>query len=279
MSPSPAGRRRPPVSALWVRAQQALARDATSDLAPGSALVLTPHADDETIACGLLVAHKAAAGVPVWVALATDGRGGWYSDEPEPDPDEIVGVRAAEWDRALDALGVAADARHRFDLPDGSLGARQNELADAIGRLLDAHRPDQVFVSAGDDLHVDHRALARAACRAVSASRAERGSDGAPALFAYRVYPAAGAWPDGHSGVSTPLATAGRIVRSSPRLLTDRSLAFHGPDAVGAKHRAVAAFTSQKRLIDGELRYVWGTDVELFRPIDPTTGRRRGNTG
>jgi hypothetical protein len=87
---------RPPIGALWGWAQVALARNATEILVRGTALVLSPHPDDETIGCGLLLAQLAHRGLSTSVALATDGRSGWYSSTPRPTPEGIVEIRHDE---------------------------------------------------------------------------------------------------------------------------------------------------------------------------------------
>ena len=216
------------------------------------------------------MAHKASAGIPVTVVLATDGRGGWYSSDAQPGPDEIAVVRHDEWHRGLDALGVARDARVEFGLRDGGLDQIEVELTARIGRLLEERRPEQVFVTSPDDLHADHRALGRAAHQAVVDvfGCGPEASDRAPALFTYRVYPASGMWPEGHPGEATLAMTAGQLVRSLPRLLADRAVEFRGPESAAAKKEAIVAHRSQQKLLDGELRYVWGDDVELFQRVD-----------
>ena len=50
------------------------AHDLTDVVATRSALVLAPHPDDETIGCGATILRKVAAGTPVTVFVATDGR-------------------------------------------------------------------------------------------------------------------------------------------------------------------------------------------------------------
>ena len=202
------------------------------------------------------------------MVLATDGGGGWYSNDPEPPPDAIVRLRHDEWHSGLDELGVPSDRRHELGFPDGGLAHREAEITDRIIGLLNALAPAQVFVTTPYDLHADHRALSRATCRAVAAI----GAQGiAPELFAYSVYPAAGLWPDGHPGDATAASTAVQLVRSVPGLVRDRALLLRSPGAAAAKGRAIAAHASQKRLLDGELRYVWGSDVELFRSLDPSS--------
>ena len=83
--------------------------------------MLSPHPDDETIGCGLLMAEKANRGIPVAVAVATDGRGGWYSPMPRPAPRDIAEIRHREWHRALDVLGVPQADRFELGLLDGEL--------------------------------------------------------------------------------------------------------------------------------------------------------------
>lgn len=59
---------------VWQRATHAAAIDRTATTADRPCLVLAPHADDETLRCGALIARKRASGTPVWVVVATDGR-------------------------------------------------------------------------------------------------------------------------------------------------------------------------------------------------------------
>ncbi len=271
--------KRPPIGAVWIRAQRFFARRETARLATGSALVITPHPDDETIACGLLMAYKVARGVPVTVVLATDGRGGWYTGDPEPPPGEIAKVRRLEWHRSLDALGVPKSSRYELGLPDRGLEEREAELTSRIVPLLADHRPDQVLVSSPDDLHPDHRALGRATCQAVVDvyGLGAATGNGGPELYGYRVYPAAGMWPHGHPGEAGLVATVFQLARSVPRLVRDRASGFRAPEFVPAKVNAIAAYISQENLLQGELRYVWGTDVELFRTL--VAARRTEGSG
>ena len=158
---------RPPIGALWGWVQVTLARNATQTLVRGTALVLSPHPDDETIGCGLLLAEMARRGHSTSVALATDGGGGWYSAAPRPTPDSIVQIRHGEWHRALDALNVPKEGRFEFGFPDGALSDREGEVAERIGDLLRSLSPSEVLVTKPSDPHPDHRALARATRQAV----------------------------------------------------------------------------------------------------------------
>lgn len=252
---------RPPIGALWGWVQTVTGRTATDSLLPGPALVLSPHQDDETIGCGLLMAKKLAQGTPVAVAVATDGCRGWFSPTPRPAPDEIAAIRHLEWHRALDALTVPRADRVEFGLPDGELPGREDELVDRIVELVAAVSPTQVFVTKSGDPHPDHQTLARAARRAVA--RIDR----RPRLFAYRVYPGEGLRSGGDR---SRLSVATAAARFAGAFLgrRDRALLLRAPEFVSTKAAAVAAYDSQSRLLAGELRYVWGTGVELYWPMD-----------
>jgi len=270
--------------------QTVAARTATDSLLPGRALVLSPHQDDETIGCGLLMAEKANRGIPVAVAVATDGRDGWYSPTPRPAPHDIAEIRRREWHRALDVLAVPKADRFELCFPDGELGDHESEVTERIGALLRSVRPSQVFVTRPGDPHHDHRVLARATRQAVaqiydSGLGVPHGgvADGSslsptgprPQVFAYRVYPGEGLWPDGRQA----RVTVAQFVRSVLRLVGRRSLLLRAPGSRATKVAAIDAYDSQRRLLGGELRYVWDAGVELYWPMDEHgSGDARGQS-
>ncbi|RII90505.1 PIG-L deacetylase family protein, partial [Clavibacter michiganensis] len=71
-------------------------------------LVVSAHADDESIGAAGLMATAAARGVPVTLVIVTDGAAS-HPGSPTRTPDELVAVRRDEARAALDA--VAPDAR------------------------------------------------------------------------------------------------------------------------------------------------------------------------
>ena len=273
---------RPPIGAVWGWVQVVAGRTANDALLPGGALVLSPHQDDETIGCGLLIAEKANRGIPIAVAVATDGRSGWYSPTPPPPPNAIAEIRRLEWHRALDVLGVPRTDRFELNFPDGDLKDYEDELADRLRELLGSLRPSQVFVTRSGDPHPDHRALARAVGRAVDEIH-DSDPDGPPPgtadgsrfgsvrtrpqVFTYRVYPGEGLWPDGRPSRTTLGTTAVRFARSTFGLTKRRALLLRAPRFAGTKIAAIDAYDSQSRLLKGELHYVWGTGVELYWPM------------
>jgi LmbE family N-acetylglucosaminyl deacetylase len=253
-------------------------------------LVLSPHQDDETIGCGLLMAEKAKRGIPVAVAVATDGRAGWFSATTRPDPDDIAEIRHREWHQALDALGVALADRFELAFPDGELSDHEDELTEKIGDLFRSVRPSQVFVTTSGDPHPDHRTLARAAGRAAnqiddsdsggpSADSRLHSLGSRPQVFTYRVYPGEGLWPDGRPSRVTVGGIVALFARSILRLTTRRPLLFRAPAVAATKATAIDAYDSQSRLLAGELRYVWDGAVELYWPMEGDAFAQHGRVG
>lgn len=229
--------------------------------------MLSPHQDDETIGCGLLMAEKARRGERVTVAVATDGRGGWYSPEPRPTPDDIVSIRHLEWHRALDALGVPPADRVEFGFPDGALPQHEAELVDRILEILELVRPSQIFVTRPGDPHPDHRSLVRAVGTALLQAEGAAAAS-SPRVFTYRVYPGEGVWPQGRPSHVGPGATIRQLARSLMGLSHGRPLLLRARRVAPVKATAIDCYESQQRLLAGELRYVWDKGVELYWPME-----------
>jgi LmbE family N-acetylglucosaminyl deacetylase len=143
----------------------------------GAVLVLAPHPDDETLACGGAIALHASQGDPVTVLIATDGAAG--------DPDshysssEYPALRQAESRSAAGILGVSS--LWFLGYPDGKLSEAtdlDDRLADAVGQI----RPTLVYHPSTLEVHPDHWALAVAVERALERHR------GAIAAYAYEIW-------------------------------------------------------------------------------------------
>lgn len=137
----------------------------TIGLPPGRrALVLAPHPDDETLACGGTLAALVARGCAVRVLVVTDGDGA----KVDLAPDELRRRRRAEVTAACAALG--ADPPSFLGLPDGDVATHVPALAERIAGELTASGPDLVLLPWFGDEHPDHvsvnHALADAATTA-----------------------------------------------------------------------------------------------------------------
>lgn len=110
--------------------------------------VIVPHADDETLGCGGLIAAAAARGLPVTITVLTDGAASHPGSRTWP-PARLARRRRRELQAAVTNFGdialVFANA------PDGDL-ADHPEIVDRIPRA-------DLFVTCWeDDPHPDHRA-------------------------------------------------------------------------------------------------------------------------
>ncbi len=88
--------------------QTGFARRWMTEVSPGmlgrSAVVFSPHADDETLGCGGTLIKKRAAGATVKIAFMTDGRTSHGHLMPA---DRLIALRAQEAVAAAQVLGLA----------------------------------------------------------------------------------------------------------------------------------------------------------------------------
>lgn len=151
------------LAVLHQRYLTAIARDITATSATQRAVVLTPHPDDETLACGATIMRKVAAGTDVLVVVATDG-----SPRRNGDADDVAAhaaLREAECRDACALLGLPPDAVVFLRFVDGELRHHLDELTARVAEVVDGFRPDEVLVPCGIDAHPDHRSLATAVGR------------------------------------------------------------------------------------------------------------------
>lgn len=129
-------------------------------LSQKSAMVFSPHQDDETFGCGGMIALKREQGIPVVVAFLTDGQGA--SSAEENAQNQIIQLRKQEAVTALTILGVEPSKICFFDKPDGTLGNLQHEekqqTIEQIAELLKKYQPEEVYVPHRKDCHRDHEA-------------------------------------------------------------------------------------------------------------------------
>lgn len=83
----------------------------------GCVLILAPHADDESLGCGGLIAEACACGRPPFVLTLTDGVGSHPRSATYP-PERLRGVREDEARRAVAALGLRCTRIGFLALPD-----------------------------------------------------------------------------------------------------------------------------------------------------------------
>lgn len=147
-------------------------------------LVLAPHPDDESLACGGLIQQALAAGAAVRVIVATDGDNNpwpqrWAEKRLRIDSQARArwgARRRAEARSALHLLGVSEANTIFLGWPDLGLtyGLKHNAsaLCGALRAAWSAFDPTHVALPLARDTHPDHSALhilARAVARSLDA--------------------------------------------------------------------------------------------------------------
>jgi LmbE family N-acetylglucosaminyl deacetylase len=130
-------------------------------LAEAPAVVIAPHQDDETLACGGLIARKRNEGLPIHVIFITDGSAS-HPGHPRFAPPALAALRRQEAMSALACLGVERSAVRFLDEPDGTLNAITAGHREAlIGRLALELRqigPAELFLPCNPDGSSEHDA-------------------------------------------------------------------------------------------------------------------------
>jgi LmbE family N-acetylglucosaminyl deacetylase len=134
------------------------AEDMTSQAATRSCLVLAPHPDDETLGCGVTIMRKVAAGTPVKVVVAADGRYAYPTSKLSIGA--LIEMREKEARRACAILGLSRENVAFLRFEDCRLADYRRPLRDYLFDIFDATQPEEIFVSSIIDSHPDHRVLA-----------------------------------------------------------------------------------------------------------------------
>ena len=131
----------------------------------GVALVLAPHADDETLGCGGVIAAKVQRGDSVQIVFVTDSAGAPEGHHSRA----LAGQRRAEALAALAVLGVLPAHVHFLAAPDGRLNRLSRaDLARLMANLTQLFvdlKPAEIFMpyrGGGSTEHDATTELARA---------------------------------------------------------------------------------------------------------------------
>jgi LmbE family N-acetylglucosaminyl deacetylase len=206
-------------------------------------IVVAPHPDDESLACGGLIAEAWRQGLRGKVVIVSDGAGSHPNSKAYP-PDRLTALRKEEAKRAGSELGMKPEDMLFLGLPDRFVSFEGEEAERAIGAIVDCVREigaRSLFVSWRHDPHCDHQAsyrIAREAQRRVGGVR----------MFEYVVW-----------GHTLPLPTEIDPARSGFRIRIDQ-------EALEKKRRAIAAHRSQTTdLIDDDPAGFLLTQIDLAR--------------
>lgn len=142
----------------------------------GRTVVVAPHPDDESLACGGLLALLARASVEAHVVVATDGAASHPGSVAFP-PDRLSELREVEVREAVRRLGHG-ERTHLLGLPDGNVPAPEApgfaRAVVALRTLLTEIAPQTVVLPWRRDPHPDHVATWRVADAALVGSAVRR---------------------------------------------------------------------------------------------------------
>jgi LmbE family N-acetylglucosaminyl deacetylase len=206
-------------------------------------IVVAPHPDDESLACGGLIADACRQGLRGKVVIVSDGAGSHPNSKAYP-PDRLTALRKEEAKRAGVELGLDPDDLLFLGLPDRFVPCVGEEAERAIGVIVACVREIRarsLFVSWRHDPHCDHEASYRIARQVQRRARELR-------LFEYVVW--------GH--MLSP-STEVDPTTSGFRIRLDY-------EALATKRRAIAAHRSQTTdLIDDDPAGFLLTQIDLAR--------------
>jgi LmbE family N-acetylglucosaminyl deacetylase len=127
----------------------------------GPTVIIAPHQDDETLACGGIIARKRNEGLPVHVIFITDGSAS-HPGHPRLDPAALSALRHTEAMNAMACLGVERTAAHFLNEPDGTLmtitSRHREALVQRLAAVLRAIGPGEIFLPCNPDGSSEHDA-------------------------------------------------------------------------------------------------------------------------
>jgi LmbE family N-acetylglucosaminyl deacetylase len=129
-------------------------------------IVVAPHPDDESLACGGLLAEACRQGLRGKVVVVSDGVGSHPNSKAYP-PDRLRSLREEEARQAAAELGLKREDMLFLRLPDRFVPSEGEEAERAIGAIADCAREigaRSLFVSWRHDPHCDHEASYQIAC-------------------------------------------------------------------------------------------------------------------
>ena len=145
-----------------IRFRSALGREVLEDR---PFIVIAPHPDDESLACGGLIADACQHGLRGKIVIVSDGVGSHPNSKAYP-PDRLRSLREEEARRAGAELGLRPHEMLFLGLPDRFVPSEGEEAERAIGTIADCAREigaGSLFVSWRHDPHCDHEASYRIA--------------------------------------------------------------------------------------------------------------------
>jgi len=125
----------------------------------GNSLILVPHPDDESLACGGTISLLRKNGFLVHLIFITDGTMSHPNSRIYPS-ERLRDLREEEAKKALNILNVSEDSIHFLRLPDSNMdkldSVRFQYASKALQEYILEMQPTTVFIPWRYDPHPDH---------------------------------------------------------------------------------------------------------------------------
>jgi LmbE family N-acetylglucosaminyl deacetylase len=118
-----------------------------------SAIVFSPHFDDETLGCGGTIARKKMLGADIKLVFMTDGSKShkdWISEQ------ELSQIRTDEGLAAARTLGLAEDDVILLNFEETRLAEQRQAATEQVLQLLTRYQPQDVYVTYYREPPADH---------------------------------------------------------------------------------------------------------------------------
>jgi len=132
-----------------------------------SAIVFSPHPDDETLGCGGTIIRKKRAGADIKVVYMTDGR---HSHSRFIADNKLKVMRESEAIAACHELGLESANITFLDYEDGKLRKNMDSASDRVERILKEYEPDDIFIPYYKEAPADHSVTNRIVINAIRKS-------------------------------------------------------------------------------------------------------------
>lgn len=256
---------------------------ASAPRTPPTLLCVHPHPDDESIACGGLLASSAEAGRRTVVVTCTAGEQGENLGGIDLGGEDLVAHRRRELADALDVLGVTAHHWLGYrdsgmagspanDRPDSFHAAPVDEAAQRLAALVRRWRPLVVVSDDRDGTygHPDHVKAHRVTARAVALA-AQPAADGTPGWVVPRRYVHTLSRGRLHAA-HTALLAAGLVSPFGPAAVDAAQLPFGAPDDAVTARIDIAHVLDRKRAAMAAHRSQIGPDSYFLNVPDGLAG-------
>lgn len=219
-----------------------------------SALVFSPHFDDETLGCGGTILRKKRAGARVKIVFLTDGS---KSHSQFVSEDELREMRTREGFAAARALGVDTEDVLVLGFEETRLQEHSDAAVRRVDEILRKERPQDVFVPYHRDPLPDHVASHRIVWDALQAYGEDVTVYEYPIWF-WRQWP----WTSTSDSTRCSIRRAAKeCIISCIGLLGECRWRVCIADVIRKKRAALEQYRSQMTRLNSDLRWPTLADV------------------